>query len=258
MRWMLSLILMGTLSSALKAVEIESAPYSYKIGDAEYEGFIAKPKDAKDAPGILIVHDWKGPSNFTEQRARELAAIGYVAFAVDLYGKGKAAKTNEEAGALAKAFYDDKSLFKTRMKAVLAELLKQPGVNQKKIGVMGFCFGGTASLELARSGADVAAVVSFHGGLKTATPEEGKNIKGKVLVLHGNLDPHVPPEDVAGLIKEMNDAKVYLRFVGYPNSVHAFTNPEAGNDLSKGVAYNAEVAAQAYQEMKLFFNAAFK
>jgi len=104
----------------------------------------------------------------------------------------------------------------------------------------------------------VDEVIRFHGGLGSPTPEDGKNIKAKVLVLHGNLDPHVPPDEVAKFMKEMNDAKVWYRFVGYPNSVHAFTNPAAGNDLSKGAAYNAEVAEQSYAEMKAFYAAVLK
>ncbi|HYF49861.1 MAG TPA: dienelactone hydrolase family protein [Planctomycetota bacterium] len=251
-------LLSALLLFSAHAVEIESAAYEYKIGDEVYEGFIARPKEAKDAPGVLVVHDWMGQGAFSNERATELAKLGYVAFAVDVYGKGKRGKTPQEAGALAKPFREDRKLYRDRMNAALAELLKQPGVNPKKVGAMGFCFGGTAVLELARSGADVAGVISFHGGLGSPTPEDGKNIKAKVLVLHGNLDPHVPPDEVGKFMKEMNDAKVWYRFVGYPNSVHAFTNPAAGNDLSKGAAYNAEVAAQAYEEMKAFYASIFK
>lgn len=241
------------LAGAIGAQEIEVSDHEYKVGEDVCAGTIARPKDAKDAPGVLIVHDWKGHSPFVKARAEELAKLGYIAFAVDLYGKGKRAKTPEEAGALAGPFRKDRKLYRDRMNAALAELLKQPGVNPKKIGAMGFCFGGTAVLELARSGADVAGVVSFHGGLSSPTPEDAKNIKGKVLVLHGNLDPAVTPDEVAAFLKEMNAAKVWCRFVGYPLSVHAFTNPEAGNDITKTAAYNAEVAAQSYEEMRKFF-----
>jgi dienelactone hydrolase len=256
----LSAILLLTQTQIVFAVEIEAAPYEYKIGEELYEGFIARPslKEAKDAAAVLIVHDWKGPSQFTKDRAKELANLGYIAFVVDLYGKGKRAETSEEASALSKPFYADRKLFRDRMKAALSELLKQPNVNAKKIGAMGFCFGGTAVLELIRSGAEIAGTVSFHGGLDSPTPEDAKNIKGKIVVLHGNLDPHVPPEEIADFYNEMNAAKVGFRFVGYPNCVHAFTNPNAGDDISKGVAYNADATAQAYFEMKSFFSTVLK
>jgi dienelactone hydrolase len=252
------ILLALAVCASLPAAEIDSARFAYKIGDAEHEGYIARPKDAKNAPAVLIVHDWKGESAFTKDRADELAKLGYIAFAVDLYGKGKRAATTEEAGALAGPFRKDRMLYRKTMQASLEELKKQPGVDPKKIAAMGFCFGGTAVLELARSGADVLGVVSFHGGLEPGNLDDGKNIKGKVLVLHGTIDPAVPPEHVAKFMTEMNTAKVWYRFVGYPLSVHAFTNPAAGNDITKTSAYNADSATQAYAEMRAFFTLIFQ
>jgi dienelactone hydrolase len=240
------------------AAEIETSRIEYKIGDAAYEGYLARPKDAKNAPAVLVIHDWMGENEFARERADELARLGYIAFAADLYGKGKRGTTPEEAGALAGPFRKDKTMMRTRMAASLETLKKQAGVDATKIAAMGFCFGGTAVLELARSGADVRGVVSFHGGIEPVNLDDGKNIKGKVLVLHGNLDPLVPPEHVAKFMTEMNTAKVWYRFVGYPLAVHSFTNPKAGNDITQPTAYNAEVAAQAYAEMRTFFSEILK
>ena len=212
------------------------------------------PKSPASTPGVLVVHDWMGRGKFAQERAEQLAKLGYIAFAADMYGKGVYAKDRDEASKLAGAFYKDFSLFRTRSQAALAELLKEPGVNNKRIGAMGFCFGGTTVLELARSGADLTAVATFHGGLKTPNTEDAKNIKAKeLLIMHGSLDPTVPPADVANFMTEMNKGGVAYKLIAYPKSVHAFTNPEAGNDITKPTAYNPEVAAESYKEMEAFF-----
>jgi dienelactone hydrolase len=232
---------------------------TYKIGDQEFEGFLARPaKTDGRGPAILIVHDWMGAGDFGRDRANVLAQRGYVAFAVDLYGKGVRAGNAEEAGKLAGALYKDRTLMRTRLQGALAELTRRDDVDPKRVGIMGFCFGGSAALELARSGADIRAVVSFHGGLTTPTPADAKNIKAKLLILHGALDPLVPPADVAAFMTEMNAAKIPYRLVAYPGAVHAFTNPAAGDDPSKPTAYNADVAMAAYREMFWFFEQALK
>jgi dienelactone hydrolase len=136
--------------------------------------------------------------------------------------------------------------------------LKQPGVDKKRVAAIGYCFGGTTVLELARSGADVAGVVSFHGGLGTPTPEDAKNIKARVLACHGADDPNVPPPEVAGFEKEMRDAKVDWQLIAYGNAVHSFTDKSAGNDNSKGAAYNEKADHRSWQAMKDFFAEIFK
>ncbi|MBV9657842.1 MAG: dienelactone hydrolase family protein [Verrucomicrobia bacterium] len=244
--------------------EPKTTPVTYHIGAEEFEGCFAEPAkstvgSAGAVPGVLVVHDWTGLGPFAQARAVQLAKLGYIAFAADMYGKGKRASQNDRAaaGALAKPFYQDFSLFRVRAQAALAELLKRPGVDPQRIGAIGFCFGGTTVLELARSGADMKGVVSFHGGLKSPNTADAKNVKGRLLVLHGSLDPSVPPADVAGFMTEMNTAGVAYKLVAYPRSVHAFTNPEAGTDISKGVAYNAQAAEAAYGEMRQFFSEIF-
>ena len=189
----------------------------------------------------------------SESVRANLAQRGYVAFAIDVYGKGKRAKNSAEAGALATPFYKDRALLRARCQAALAELVKRDDVDAKRIGAMGFCFGGSAALELARSGADLKGVVVFHGGLTTPDPADAKNVKGRLLILHGALDPLVPPADVAAFMTEMNAFKIPYRLIAYPGAVHSFTNPDAGNDLTKPTAYNMEVAIAAYREMQRFF-----
>lgn len=245
--------------AASASAQIETMPLEYRIGEDVFQGFIARPRldAAEKRPGILVVHDWTGHNAFARAQAENLARLGFVGFAVDLYGKGISAAGPEEAGKLAAPFYENRDRFRVRMNAALDFLRQQPNVDGERLGAIGFCFGGTAVLELARSGADVKGVVSFHGGLKPGNPPDASRVRARILVLHGNLDPHVPPADVAAFMEEMNAARVSYKFVGYPDAVHAFTNPEAGNDPSKGVAYSPEVARAAFSEMKRFFTELF-
>ncbi len=244
-----------SLSAAPADVPIETKTVTYQIGGDTFEGCVSRPvKVEGKVPGVLVAHDWTGYGPFPKARAEQLAKLGYIALALDMYGKGIHANNPDEAGKLSGAFYKTPGLFATRAQAALAELLKQPGVDPDRIGGIGFCFGGATVLELARSGANVRGVVTFHGSLKTQTPATAGTIKAKeILVLHGSRDPLVPPADVAGFMTEMNAAKVPFRLVAYPDAVHAFTNPEAGNDPSKPTAYDAHAAEAAYGEMDRFF-----
>ena len=245
--------------AAMAEPEIQTEPVTYRIGDQTYEGCVSRPVRLEGkVPGVLVAHDWTGFGPFSRARAEQLAKLGYIALALDMYGQGVHAKNPEEAAKLSAPFYKDYSLFRTRAQAALAELLKQPGVDPERIGAIGFCFGGTTVLELARSGADVRAVVTFHGGLKTTRPATVGTVKAQeLLILHGANDPLVPPADVAAFKQEMDAAKVPYKFIAYPGAVHAFTNPEAGNDPSKPTAYNPQAAEAAYGEMRAFFKRIF-
>jgi dienelactone hydrolase len=177
---------------------------------------------------------------------------------VDIYGKGVRPKNGQEAGEQAGKFKSDRALLRARINAALDVLRKNEHVDPKRIAAIGYCFGGTTVLELARSGADIAGVVSFHGGLDTPTPADAKHIKCKVLALHGADDPYVPPAQVAAFEKEMTDAGVDWQLIKYSGAVHAFTNPEAGNDNSKGAAYNERADQRSWEAMKLFFAEIFR
>jgi dienelactone hydrolase len=208
-------------------------------------------------PGVLVIHDWTGVQAYSKGRAGQLAALGYVAMVADIYGKGIRPANPKESAAEAGKFKTDRTLFRMRLMAGLAELKKQPNVDPDKIVAIGYCFGGTGVLELARAGADVKGVVSFHGGLDSPAPADGKNIRAKVLVLHGADDPYVPADGIAAMIAEFNAAKVDWQMVNYSGAVHSFTNPAAGSDNSKGAAYNATADARSWVAMRSFFDELF-
>ncbi len=252
-------LLSGPNARAAADVAIETKTVTYQVGGETFEGSVSRPAklDGK-APGILVAHDWMGYGAFPKARAEQLAKQGYIALALDMYGQGVHATNADEAKKLSGAFYQDFSKFRVRAKAAYDELLKQPNVDPARIGAIGFCFGGATVLELARSGANVAGVVTFHGSLNTKEPAKPGDIKAReILVLHGALDPLVKPQDVAVFMDEMNAAKIPFRLVAYPGAVHAFTNPDAGNDPAKGAAYDATAATQAYAEMDAFFKQVF-
>jgi dienelactone hydrolase len=250
----LSLFLLGFFFTAPSAwAEIVTAPVEYWANGAKMEGFVAYDGAVKTPrPAILIVHDWMGLGDFVKNKAGELAKEGYVAFGVDIYGKGVRPKNAEEAAKLATLYKTDRKLLRERIRTAFDTLRSMRQVNAKKVVVIGYCFGGTTALELARSGAPVIGTVSFHGGLSSPTPADAKNIHGRVLALHGADDPNVPPAEVAAFKEEMKKAKVKMKFVAYPGAVHAFTNLAAGNDNSKGAAYNADADRKSWAEFRDF------
>jgi dienelactone hydrolase len=252
------LLLIGLLwaGEAFAAVHTELVTYTH--GDAELEGYLAYD-DASSSrrPGVLVVHEWKGLGPYAMRRAEQLAQLGYIAFAVDMYGKGVRAKDHEEAARLSGVYRNDRALMRGRILAALEVLKARTFTDPGRIAAIGYCFGGTTVLELARSGADIAGVVSFHGALDTPNPADALNIKARVLVLHGAEDPYVPQEQVAAFEREMSEAGAAYRVIQYPGAVHSFTVPEAGSDPSTGAAYNAEADRQSWEAMKAFFSRIF-
>ncbi|MGO8839516.1 MAG: dienelactone hydrolase family protein [Limisphaerales bacterium] len=238
---------------------IQTKTVEYKQGDTILEGFVAYDDAIKGPrPGILVVHQWLGLTDYEKHRAEMLAQLGYVAFCADIYGKGVRPQNTQEAGAQAGKYKSDRQLLRARVNAGLEALRQQPLVDPKRIAAIGYCFGGSTVIELARSGADVAGVVSFHGGLDSPTPADGKNIKCKVLVCHGADDPFEKPEDLAAFENEMRDAKVDWELIKYGGAVHSFTQPMAGNDNSKGAAYNEKADKRSWEAMKQFLAEIFK
>jgi dienelactone hydrolase len=211
-----------SFTSGMAQITIESV--EYKQGEAVLDGYIAYDAALKGKqPGVVIVHDWMGVSDYVKMRAEQLAKFGYVAFVADIYGKGVRPKNTSEASQQAGKFRADRTLMRARAQAALDRLKQDPRVDIGRIAAMGYCFGGGAVLELARSGADLAGVISFHGNLDTPNPDDAKNIKGKVLVLHGADDPYVPAAQVEAFQTEMRKANVDWQFVAYGGAVHAFT-----------------------------------
>jgi len=245
------------------AVNVEAAVKTsvieYKQGDAVLEGYLAWDDAATTKrPGVLVVHEWTGINPYIKQRVESLAKLGYVAFAADIYGKGVRPATQSDAAKIAGIYKNDRPLLRARVRAGLDELKKQKQVDTQRLAAIGYCFGGTTVLELARDGADVRGIVSFHGGLSTPIPQDARNIKAKVLALHGADDPFVKADEVAAFQEEMRNAKVDWQFVSYGNAVHSFTNPGAGNDNSKGAAYNEKADKRSWKALKYFLAEIFR
>lgn len=246
--------MLGTARAELKTEAVE-----YKQGDTVLEGFLAYDSASTvRGPGVLIVHQWKGLGAYEKKRAEMLVKLGYTVFAVDIYGKGVRADNAKDASALAAKYKSDRALLRARVNAGLDVLRKNSRVDGGRLAAMGYCFGGTTALELARSGADVRAVVSFHGGLNTPNTTDAKQIKGKVLALHGADDPFVPPAEVAAFSDEMRQAGVDWQLVSYGGAVHAFTDWNAGRDNSKGAAYNEKADLRSWEAMKVFLAESLK
>lgn len=252
----LGVLLFAALASR---AEVKFETIEYKAGETTCEGMLVwDDKLSARRPGVLIAHQWKGLTDYEKKRAEMLAQLGYAVFCADVYGKGVRATNPKDAGALASKYKGDRPLLRERINAALATFRKQASVKPEQVAAIGYCFGGTTVLELARSGADVKGVVSFHGGLGSPTPADARNIKTKVLVLHGADDPNVPPAEVESFAKEMRDAKVDWQLVAYGNAVHSFTDWNAGDDNSKGVAYNKAADERSWQAMKDFFGELFR
>lgn len=251
---MLKLILLAGLFSSQVNAAIKKDKITYKDGKTQLEGVLVY-NDTVNTPrgGVVIVHNWMGITDETMSKAEQVAGLGYVAFVADIYGQGVKPQNTEEAGKLAGQYKGDRQLLRSRAKAAYNVLDKNPLVKKGKVAAIGYCFGGTTVLEMARDGLPLSGVISFHGGLDNPKPEDAKKIKTKVLVAHGAIDPFVPQKDVDQFFKEMNDAKVDYQFIAYSGAVHSFTEKAAGNDISKGAAYNEAADKRSFQAMRDFF-----
>jgi dienelactone hydrolase len=247
------------LSLALAALPmLAGQPLVYQDGSTRLAAYVARPASVQGkVPGIVIIHQWMGPTDHERRTADKLAGLGYVALAADIFGEGAAPANTKAAAALAGTYKGDRQLYQRRIRAALAALKAQAGVDPDRVAVVGFCFGGTGALEAARAGMPVKGVVSFHGGLDSPADRPVGPIAAKVLVCHGADDPFVPAKDVAAFQDEMRKAKADYTFIAYGGAVHAFTQKEAGDDPSKGAAYQEAAARRSWEHMKNFFGELF-
>lgn len=245
--------LMLLLAFMAACAAFASKPVEYKDGEAVLQGALAVPKDVKaGTPIVLIVHDWNGIDAYEEGRADQIAKLGYIGFAIDVYGKGVRPKNAQESAAEAGKYYSNNALLRSRVKAALAYAATIPHGAPKKIAMIGYCFGGMTVLDAARNGVDVLGVVSFHGGgFKTDKPAKKGDVKAKVLVLHGDADTSSPMADVEAFKREMKTAGVDCRVVIYPGAKHAFTVPTAVD------RYDAKADKASWEEMRKFLKGLF-
>jgi dienelactone hydrolase len=246
-----ALIFLGLTAVEAKVV---TQMVEYRQDGTVMRGFLAYDDALKGKrPGVLVVHEWWGLNDFARERVLKLAGLGYVALAADMYGNGVTTSNPEEAGKLAGALRGNPELLRARAQAALKLLAADRRVDPKRLAAIGFCFGGTTVLELAYSGADLAGVVSFHGGLPRLQPGDLQRLEASILVLHGAEDPHVAPADITAFEQAMQQAGADWQMVLFGGAVHGFTNPAAGNNSASGVAYNARAARRSWRYMQEFF-----
>lgn len=236
---------------------IKQRPVAYAHNGTQLEGMLVYDDSWQTAmPGVMVCHAWAGRGAFEIEKARAIAEEGYAAFAVDLYGKGVLGKSKDENMALMTPFMEDRAMLQARLKVALKAFGDQEVVDEKRIAAIGFCFGGLCALDMARSGADVVAVASFHGLFNAPGNTAGKKIKAKVLALHGNDDPMVPHADVMSLADELTAAGADWQIHIYGQTMHAFTNPDA-NDPAFGTVYNETADRRAWQALDDFLEEIF-
>ena len=233
-------------------MKTEEITYHYE--DKNYIGFVAYP-DKELAPLVLIAHTWAGRDSFVEERAKELAELGYIAMAVDMYGDGKIGSSTEENQSLMTPLVENRDQLKGVINAALSNGKSLKGVDVNNVAAIGYCFGGLVVLDLARSGTELNGVVSFHGLLMGSEIAEA-GVRSKILVLHGERDPMVPLNMVDEFQKEMTEANADWQLHSYGNTYHAFTNPEA-NDPSLGTQFNEDSNNRSWQSMNSFFDEIF-
>lgn len=236
---------------------LQTTKIEYVQGNVVLEGYCALDDSHKGSrPAVLIAHDWSGRNDFACQKAEQLAELGYVGFALDMYGQGRIADTKEEKNAFMKPLTEDRELLRQRVLAAFEVVRKLEAVNPARIAAMGYCFGGLCALDLARSGADIRGVVTFHGALDAPTGVAQKKIHAKILVLHGHEDPMVTPAKVTAFENEMTAAGVDWQVHIYSNTQHAFTNPKQ-HDAASGLVYNSLSDKRSWIAMRDFFSEIF-
>ncbi len=254
--WRVLCVLAATAIVSISQAKIVTQTVEYRHGETTLKGYLAYD-DALSGkrPGVLVVHEWWGLNEFAKQRAERLAELGYVAFAVDMYGDGMVTRDPEKAGQLAGPFRQDPTRCRARARAGLDVLAKDERCDARRIAAIGYCFGGSTVLQLAYDGAPLAGVVSFHGN--PMPPRAEDKIVAKILVLHGADDPLVSAESISAFQQGMTTAGVDWQMVYYGRAVHSFTNPEADKVGIAGVAYDEAADRRSWQAMQQFFEELF-
>lgn len=252
-------ILMMVVTSA--RAEIRGEPVDYKAGDVTMKGYMAYDDSITGKrPGILVVHEWWGHDEYARRRARMLAELGYTALAVDMYGEGKQANHPDDAGKFSGEIRKNMELGRERFLAAMKVLKENRFTDPGRIAAIGYCFGGSVVLQMARDGMDLAGVASFHGGLTTTAPAKPGAVRAKILVLHGADDQFITPEQIEDFKREMEAAGAPYLFISYPGAKHSFTNPEADNYAKKfdiPLGYSADGDKKSWSEMQSFFKDIF-
>jgi dienelactone hydrolase len=258
----LAFLTLALASFVVARAEIVGKTVEYTSGGAALKGYIAYDNSMKGKrPAVVVVHEWWGVTEYPKMRADMLAKLGYVAFAVDMYGDGKIADNPADAQKYAGESTKDFSALKGKFSAAIDLLKKNEFVDPDKIAAIGYCYGGGVVLNMARAGFDLKGVVSFHGNLSAAVPSEKGKVKAKILVCNGGADKFISEESINNFKKEMNSAGVVFSFKSYEGALHAFSNPaatELGKKFNMPIAYNEKADKKSWKEMKKFLKAAFK
>lgn len=237
--------------------KIKEENVSYTVGNTVFKGFVAYDENLKNKrPAVLVVHEWWGLTDYTKMRARQLAELGYIAFAVDMFGEGKIAANPTEAQALTAPFYANPKLSETLLEAALNKIKEYKQTDTTKIFAVGYCFGGSIVLNSAKLGINLKGVVSFHGGLK-GVPAKKELLKAKILVCQGGNDKFVTDKDVNLFKHQLDSIGADYKLIVYPNATHAFTNPDAteiGKKFNMPIEYNKKADIDSWNDMKMFFN----
>jgi dienelactone hydrolase len=250
-------------SSAEKSAEIKihEEVVNYKVDSLTMNSYVAYDENKKGPrPAVLVVHEWWGLNDYIKSRAKQLAELGYIAMAVDMYGNGRMGNDVQSASALAMPFYTNPAMAKKHFDAALENFKKNENVDATKVAAMGYCFGGSVVLGMAKMGEDLKGVVSFHGGLAGMTPDKNL-LKAEMLVCHGGNDSFVPDAEVNQFKKQMDSVGAKYTFIVYPGAQHAFTNPQAdewGKKFNIPVSYNGAADTASWKEMKNFFERVLK
>ena len=250
------------LVAAAAQAAVQGREVSYEADGTKLKGYVAYDDAVKGKrPGVLVVHEWWGLNNYARKRARMLAKLGYTALALDMYGNGKMAHHPDDAQKFSSEVNQNEALAKARFEAALSLLKQQKTVDSDDIGAIGYCFGGSVVLNMARIGEPLKVVESFHGGLKTSHPAEPGLVKARIASFTGEADPFIPAEQVAAFRKEMDKAGVNYEVVTYPGVLHSFTSPEAdklGKEFKLPMAYNAEADKDSWSKGMALMNEVLK